>query len=238
MMNNPVLTGPGYSVLLPGGFNVLGGDPNSGTNWLLPPGSHAPDMPAIVQIRSVLPTDLPLLLQNLYQFENPYVAMINAANLGLVSVTVVRPVRQLQLGEGAAHIREFDAITICGFPARVMVVVIQGAVGAVEVVILVNLYRWVEFIGSCLEFVGGINLSGKAPSAGLVQAVIDKKNKDWIEYHLINPDRTTTPFTSMPTTIGNTIIVNVDNSIKVGNISGAGVVVGNHSIANVKSDKP
>jgi len=237
MTNNPVLTGPGYSVLFPNGFNVLNGDPYSGTYWLLPPGSQAIDMPAIVQIRPIQPMELPLLLQNLYQFENPQVTMMNAANLGLANVTVIRPVRQLQLGEGAAHIREFDAITIRGFPARVMVVVIQGTVGAVEVVILVNLYRWVEFIGSCLEFVGGINLSGKTPSASHVQAVIDKKHKDQVEYHLINSDRTTTPFASMPTTVGNTIIVNIDNSIKVGDISGTGVVVGNHSMANVKSDK-
>jgi hypothetical protein len=73
-----------------------------------------------------------VLLQNLYQFDNPYVAMTNAANLGLADVTVIRPVRQLKLGEGVAHIREFDAITIRDFPARVMVAVIQGAVGAVE----------------------------------------------------------------------------------------------------------
>ena len=237
-MNNPVLTGPGYSVLLPDNFNVLNGDPYSGTYWLLPPGSNVIDIPAIVQIRPVHPIELPPLLQNLYQLDNPYVFMINAPNLGLANVTAMQPVRQLQLGEGAAHIREFDAITIRGFPVRVMVLIIQGAIGAVEVIITVNLYRWVEFIESCLEFVGGINLSGKTPSTSLVQAVIDKKHKEQVEYHLINPDRTTTPFTSLPTTVGNTIIVNIDNSIKAGNISGTGVVVGNHSIANVKSDKP
>jgi hypothetical protein len=238
MMNNPVLTGPGYSVLLPSGFSVLSGDPYSGAYWLLPPGSYVTDIPAIVQIRPVQPMELPLLLQNLYQFENPYVAMINAANLGLANVTAIWPVRQVQLGEGAAHIREFDAITIRGFPARVMVVVIQGAISAVEVVTFVNLYRWAEFIGSCLNFVGGINLSGKMPSASLVQAVIDKKNKGQVEYHLINSDGTTSPLTSMPTTVENITIVHIDNSIKTGNIRGTGVVVGNHSIAKVKSDKP
>ena len=237
-MNNPVLTGPGYSVLLPGGFNLLNGDPYSGTYWLLPPGSHAVDAPAIVQIRSVQPMELPTLLQSLYQFENPQVIMMTATNLGLADVTDIRPVRQMQLAEGTAHTREFDAITIRGFPARVMAVVIQGSLGAVEVVILVNLFRWAEFIGSCLEFVGGINLSGMMPTASPVQAVIDKHNKDLVEYHLINPDRSTTPFTSMPTVVENKIVVNIDASIKVGNISGTGVVVGNHSLANVKSDEP
>lgn len=225
-------------VLLPNGFNTLSGDPYTGTYWLAPPGSHAIDLPAVVQIRPVQPMEIQLLLQNLYQFENPQVAMNNALNLGLSHVTAIRPIRQLQLNEGMAHMRDFDAVTQRNYPARVMAIVLQGKLGAVEIMVMVNLYRWVEFIGSCLEFVGGINLSGTAPVPSSVQAVIDKNHKDQIEYQILNTNNTTTPFTSMPTQVGNTIIVNIDNSIKVGNINGTGVVVGNHSMADVKSEPP
>jgi hypothetical protein len=236
-MNQGILTGPGYSALMPDGFTMLNGDPYSGTYWLLPPGSQAVGTPALVQIRPVHPFEVQMLLQNLYQFDNPIVAMMNAANMGLVGVTAVQPVRQLKLAQGTAHSREFDATTAFGFPARVLVVVIEGAMGTVEVVTMVNLYRWTEFIGPCLEFIGAINLSGGMPSPSPVRAVIDKRNTDHVEYHLVNPDHTTAPVTALPTTVGQTIVVNVDNSIKVGNISGIGVVVGNHSISNVNSKK-
>lgn len=229
-MNGFKISGPGYSVLLSGGFNILNGDPYTGAYWLLPPGSQAFDVPALVQIRPVQPVELPMLLQNLYQFDNPFVAMANAANLGLAKVTAILPIRQLPLSQGSSHIREFEAITIRGFPARVMVVVIQGAVSAVEVVILINLYRWTEFIAPCLEFIGSIDLAGSPPPpGGEVVAVIDQNNRDQVEYRLVNPDRSTVPITSLPASVGNTIIVNIDHSIKVGNISGTGVVVGNHS---------
>lgn len=237
MGKNSVLNGPGYSVRLPRGFTIMAGDPNSGRYSLLPPGSLASEIPAIVQIRPVPRSDLLPLMEKLRQFENPYVAAINAPNLALTNVTNVRPMRNFSLGLITAHIREFDAITFLGFPVRVMsVVMLSLAFSAVEVTIMIGLYRWAEFVGSCLEFVGGITLSGMKPSRTVVQAVVDTNNKDEVEYHLIQPDGTDSPITSMPAKVGNTVIVNIDRSIKVGNISGTGIVVGNHSISKVESD--
>lgn len=233
MANASTLRGPNYSVLPPMGFSLLNGDPFSGTYWLLPPGSHPIDIPAIIQIRPVQPFEVPMLLQNLYGFDNPYMAMLNAMNLGLVNIIGTLPVRQVNLPQGTTHIREFDAVTIRGLPVRVMVIVIQGAQSAVEVVIMVNLYRWVEFISSCLEFVNRINLLGMPSSTGYLQAVIDRTRTDQIEYQLVNPDNTAIPLTALPTAYGNVTIINVDNSIKTGNIRGTGVVVGSHSTAKV-----
>lgn len=236
-MSPSILSGPGYAVLVPAGFNLLNGDPYSGTYWLLPPGSTVMDIPAIVQIRPVQPMEVALLLQTLHQFGsgNPYMTMMNASNLGLANITAIRPVRQMPLAQATATMRDFDAVTIRGFPARVMVAVIQGSVGIVEVLVLVNLYRWVEFIGPCLQFIAGINLSGQTPSTGQIQAVIDRKRQDQVEYQLVNPDRTTTPLAVMPTVVENKIVINIDNSIKTGDINGTGIVVGEHSSANVKS---
>jgi hypothetical protein len=233
MANNSILRGPNYSVLPGVGFSLLNGDPISGTYWLLPPGSHPIDIPALIQIRPVQPFELPMLLQNLYGFDNPYVAMLNAMNLGLVNIIGTLPGRQVNLPQGTTHIREFDAVTIRGFPVRVMVIVIQGVQSAVEVVIMVNLYRWVEFISSCLEFVNRINLLGMPSSTSHLQAVIDKTRTDQIQYQLVNPDNTAIPLTAFPTVYGNVTIINVDNSIKTGNIKGTGVVVGSHSTAKV-----
>lgn len=235
MSNAFTLSGPNYSVLVPMGFSLLNGDPISGRYWLLPPGSNAMEVPALVQVRPVHPFELQMLLQNLYGFDNPYVAMLNAMNLGLANVIGTLPVRQVTLPQGVTHIREFDAITIRGLPVRVMVIVIQGNQAAVEVVLMLNLYRWVEFIGACLEFVNRISLLGMPTSAASLRAVIDKKRKDQIEYQLVNPDNTKIPLTAFPTAVANVTIINVDNSIKTGDINGTGVVVGSHSTSKVSS---
>jgi hypothetical protein len=233
MSNTSTLSGPNYSVLVPMGFSMLTGDPVSGTYWLLPPGSNIIEIPALVQIRPVHPYELQMLLQNLYGFDNPYVAMLNAMNLGLVNIIGTLPVRQVNLPQGRTHIREFDAITIRGLPVRVMVIVIQGDQAAVEVVTMLNLYRWVEFIGACLEFVNRINLLGMPSSTASLRAVIDEKRKDQVEYQLVNPDNTEIPLTAFPTAVANVTIINVDNSIKTGDINGTGVVVGSHSTSKV-----
>lgn len=233
MNDTSTLNGPNYSVNVPAGFNLLNADPFSGKYWLLPPGSNLFEIPAIVQIRPVMPFELPMLLKNLYGLDDPLVAMANAANLGLANITGINPVRQINMPQGQAHIREFEAITNRGYPARVMALAIQGTSAAVEVIIMINLYRWVEFIAPCLEFIGRINLSGATAASGQVRAVVDKNHPDQIEYQLVNSDNTVTPITALPTAVGNITIINIDNSIKTGNINGTGVVVGNHSTAKV-----
>jgi hypothetical protein len=236
VVNDQTLTGQGFTVALPYGFNVLWHEPLSGSYWLLPPGSSHYDIPAIIQIRPVKPQDLPFLLQNLYQLHaNPYVAMANAANLGLSNILSIAPVRSIQMYQGTANIRELDAITIRGFPARVMVIILQGTITTVEVVIMMNLYRWVEFIQSCLVFVSAISLSNQPPIPSQIQAVIDPLYPNNIEYQLINPDQTTTPFTKLPAVVYNNCVVNINHSIKVGDVNGTGIIIGHHSIAEVNS---
>lgn len=232
-MYMPALSGPGYSVQVPPGFTLLNGDPVTGTYWLLPPGSSPMDIPALLQIRSVNPYELPMLLQHLHGFDNPYVAMTNAMNLGLVNVLGTMPIRQVNMPQGVTHIREFDAVTMRGFPVRVMVLVIQGQQAAVEVVVMLNLYRWAEFIAPSLNLVSAITLAGAAPTPTQLQAVVDNAHRDQVEYRLVGPDNSSVPLTAMPVVYGNVTIINMDNSIKTGNINGTGIVVGEHSTATV-----
>jgi hypothetical protein len=42
----------------------------------------------------------------------------------------------------------------------------------------------------------------------------------------------------MPTQVGPQIIINIDKSIKVGNINGSEIVVGHHSLAGAKPENP
>ena len=205
-----------------------------GVYWLLPPGSSPPEVPAIVQIRPVQSLELQALLQNLYGFDNPYVAQMNAMNLGLASVIGALPVRQINLPQGAAHVREFDAVTMRNYPARVMVFVIQGLQASVEVVVMMNLYRWMEFAGPCLEFVGRINLAGTGlvPYTSQLRAVVDEQRKDQIEYQLIGPDDKPIPLTAFPTNMGH-VTINVGTLIQTGDINGTGIAIGTHSTAKV-----
>lgn len=229
----PVLTGYRYTVNVPAGFQMVGQDPMSGTFTLLPPGSDQWTVPAVLQVRHVMPMELPMLLQNVYGLENPMVAMYNAASLGLTQITALAPARQEQMAQGLAHIREFDAVTIHQFPVRVMCIVLQGTEAAVMLLLMMNLYRWLEFIGPCLNFVASITLEGGPPATGQVQAVIDEEHDDQVEFQIVNPDQTLTPITALPTSVGNQIIINIDNSVRTGNINGTGVVVGHHSTAKV-----
>lgn len=209
--------------------------PVAGIYRLLPPGVSQFDIQALLQIRSVGPVDLPALMQNLYGFENPVVAWQNAAGLGLVNVTGIMPIRQVQMPQGLTHIREFEAVAMTGFPVRVMVLVIQGTQSAVEVLVMMNLYRWTEFIAPCLDLVGRLSLGGAAPAPAQIQAVVDTNRKDKIEYRLMGPDNQPIPLTALPTSVGGTTIIHVDTLIQTGNINGTGIVVGTHSAAEVRT---
>lgn len=232
-MYMPLLSGPGYTVQPPPGFTLLNGDPITGTYWLLPPGSSPMDIPALLQIRPVNAYEIGMLLHNLYGFDNPYVATANAMNMGLVNVLGVMPVRQISMPQGATHIREFDAVTLRGFPVRVIVMVIQGHIAAVEVVIMLNLYRWAEFVAPSLNLVSAITLAGATAVPTQLQAVFDNAHTNQVEYRLVGADHQSVPITKLPVVYGNVTIINVDNSIKTGNINGTGIVVGEHSTATV-----
>jgi len=181
--------------------------------------------------------DLQALLQHLYTFDNPIVAQMNAANLGLCQVLGVLPIRQMPMPQGQTTIREFDAMNPLGMQLRVMVLVMVGPQSAVEIVVMMNLYRWTEFVGPCLQFVGQIDLQGVSPQQpAQLQAVVDQNQKNQIEYQLVSPDHAPVPLTALPTCVGGTVIIHVDTLIQTGNINGTGIAVGTHSTATVKQD--
>jgi len=230
------ISGPGFSVPLPLGFVIADGLPAYGIYRLLPPGSGPLSIDALIQIRPVSPADLPLLLQNVYSMDNPQMALAQVASLGLVSVLGVLPVRQVQMPQGLTHIREFNALNLLQLPLRVMEIVMTGPQSAVEVLVLMSLYRWMEFVAPCLDFVARVNLGGVPQAAPELRAVVDQNRKDQIEYQLISPDQGPIPLTALPTSYGGTTIIHVDTLIQTGNINGTGIAVGTHSTAAVTSN--
>jgi hypothetical protein len=232
------IQGPGYSVQLPPGFTCLNGMPALGTYWLMPPGVTQFDVQALVQIRPVNPFELQPLLQNLYSFDNLQIAQMNAYNLGLGQVLGIMPGRQMQMPQGLTHIREFDAVTLRGFPVRVMEMVMQGAMASVEVVVMMNLYRWTQFVAPCLDFVGRINLAGTPQAIPQLRAVMDQNRTDQIEYQFVTPGSQPVSVTSLPTNVGGTTIIHIDTLIQTRDINGTEVAIGPHSTAAVQAGQP
>src|SRR3989442_1861773 len=148
-----MLVGPGSTVALPPGFTVVESMPAMGVYRVLPPGTTPSERAAQVQIRGVQQFEVAPLLQNVYAFENPMVMQSNAAGLGIVNVTGMLPARQTQLPQGAGHIREFEGVTVMGFPVRVLEIVIVGEQAAVEMLVMMNLFRWTEFAAPCLGLI-------------------------------------------------------------------------------------
>jgi hypothetical protein len=199
---------------------------------------------ALLQIRPVQEFEVQPLIQNLYTFESPMVAQSSAANLGLTCVLGMLPMRQMAMPQGQTYIREFDAMNAFGFRLRVMALVMIGPQSAVEVVVMMNLFRWTAFVGPCLSFLGQIQLQGAgqpsdqqvAQQSSQLQAVVDPNHENQIEYQLVTPGHAPVALTSLPTIVGGTVIINVDNSIKTGNINGTGIALGQHSTATVTQD--
>ena len=236
-MNGGTLAGPGYTLELPPGFTVVESMPPLGVYRVLPPGSTPFDRQAQVQIRSVQPFELATLLQNVYAFENPMVAQSNAAGLGIMSITGMLPVRQEQFPQGKGHIREFEGITIMGFPVRVMEVVIEGAQAAVEMLVMMNLFRWNEFAAPCLSLIGQLTLAGSASAPGEVQAVVDEQRDDQVELQMVTPGEQPVPLTALPTNVQGTVIVNIGTVVKTGDINGTGIAIGSHTVSKVESQE-
>lgn len=237
-MFGQTLQGPGFELALPPGF-VLLGQPQPYNFMMLPPGSDPYSVPSILSVRPVYAHEAPGLLSNFYNLHDPMVAMANAANLGLVQVTGMGPPRQQPMIGAVLHIRELDGITVRGIPARVMIVLVQSQLAMVEVLCFVNLFRWTEFMGACLQLLAGLRIAGAGALATGVQAVVDPQHKDQIEYQLVGPNNQTTPITALPTSVGGNVVINVeklvinDNTITAGNIHGTGIVLGHHSTAKV-----
>jgi hypothetical protein len=236
-VNGGTLTGPGYTLALPPGFTVVESMPPLGVYRILPPGSTPFDRQAHVQVRAVQQFELGPLLQNVYAFENPMVMQSNAAGLGIMNVTGMLPVRQEQFPQGKGHIREFEGITMMGFPVRVMEVVIEGPQAAVELLVMMNLYRWMEFAGPCLSLIGHLTLAGAAPVAAEVQAVVDEQRQDQVELQMVMPGRQPVPLTALPTSVQGNVIVNIGTVVETGDINGTGIAIGSHTVSRVETQE-
>jgi hypothetical protein len=230
-----MLAGPGYTLMLAPGFTIVENMPAMGMYRILPPGSAPFDRPAQVQIRSVPPFELPQLLQNVYGLENPMAAQMNAANLGMVGVTGMLPVRQEPLPQGIGHIREFEGLTMMGVPVRVMEIVIVGQQAAAELVVMMNLFRWAEFVAPCLWLIGQLTLAGAAPAPAQLQALIDQNRPDQVQYQMVTPGQQPVPLTALPTRVQGTTVINYGTIIQTGNINGTGIAIGSHTVSKVET---
>lgn len=236
-MNSGMLAGPGYTLALAPGFTVVESMPAMGMYRILPPGSGLLDRPAQVQIRTVQLFELQQLLQNVYGFDNPMVAQMNATGLGMVSVTGMLPVRQVSLPQGAGHIREFEGLTMRGLPVRVMEIVIVGQQTAVELVVMMNLFRWTEFAAPCLSLIAQLTLAGAAPAPAKLQALIDQNRPDQVEYQMVTPGQQPVPLTALPTSVQGTTVINYGTIVETGNINGTGIAIGSHTVSKVESQE-
>lgn len=234
-MNGGTLVGPGYTLMLAPGFTIAESMPAMGIYRILPPGAASFDRPAQVQIRTVQPFELGQLLQNVYGLENPIAAQMNATNLGMVSVTGMLPVRQVSLPQGIGHIREFEGFTMMRLPVRVMEIVIVGQQAAVELVVMMNLFRWTEFAAPCLSLVAQLTLAGAAPAPAQLQALIDQNRPDQVEYQMVTPGQQPVPLTALPTRVQGTTVINYGTIVETGNINGTGIAIGSHTVSKVES---
>jgi len=234
-VNGGMLAGPGYTLALAPGFTIAESMPAMGIYRILPPGSAPFDRPAQVQIRAVPPFELGTLLQNVYGADNPMVAQMNAVNLGMVSVTGMLPVRQVQLPQGIGHIREFEGLTIVGLPVRVTEIVIVGQQAAVELVVMMNLFRWTEFAAPCLSLIAQLTLAGTAPAPARLQALMDQNRQDQVEYQMVTPGQQPVPLTALPTSVQGMTVINYGTIVETGNINGTGIAIGSHTVSKVES---
>jgi len=236
-VNGSVLTGPGYSLVLPPGFTVAESMPALGIYRVVPPGTTPFERAAQVQIRAVQQFELGQLLQTMYGLENPMIAQASAASLGMVGVSGMLPARQAQFPQGVAHIRDFEGPTMMGLPVRVMEIVLVGEQAAVELTVMMNLFRWTEFAGPCLSLITGLTLAGAAPAQAQVQAMVDEERQDQVEYQLVTPGQEPVPLTALPTHVQGDVIVNIGTIVKTGNINGTGIAIGSHTVAKVESQE-
>jgi hypothetical protein len=227
----PVLYGPTFSVALPNGFFAAQTGP--GAFVILPPGSTAPPAsPATVILESVPPMFVLPLQQGLYSMDNPMAAMMQGMSMGIGYMQVLGPARQIPFAGGVADIREVEGVSLSsGQPLRLVMTLIQGPTGALKAFMAINLYRWQEFFGHCIEFAGSINVTGQAAPLPPppVRYELDSTRQQ-VEVRVAGHS-----FNSMPVYVQGNLVVNItDQSVTTGDIIGnEGIAVGARSIAQI-----
>ncbi len=205
---------------------------------LLPSGSQLSQFtPAIVAVEEMDLTTAQMAMMGIQNLESPDVAWGLAQSLQVQYVFNFTPMRHVPLQTGLALGREFDAVGMPPFniTIHVLVLLIQGPQSTVKVMVMVQTQRWSEFLAPCLQFVGGINTSGGSPLPSSVIAVADPKHPDQVQLNIVNPrTKEQMPVMSVPAgAIYNVTIHMDDHSVNVnGSIQGAGIAVGEHSLAS------
>lgn len=226
-----------FTATVPQGFQYEAMGP-MGPFAVLPPGATPPPAtPACVMVEPVHPMMVPSLMMGLRSMDNPFAASMQGLSVGLRRITNVAPARQTQIGGAVAHLREIEGVSLAsGQPLRGTLMLLCGARGVAKVIMFINLFRVAEFIGDCLKFIGGINVNSMAPMPmPSVQAVVDQSRLDQIEFRLRGGSGEWEPITAMPTHVEGKVVINIDRSFHVGNISGVGHAIGHHSVSKVSA---
>ena len=256
-MNDFLLKGPGYQVRVPKEFELEYHDPNLGRALFNLPaefsrsaggmineflgmisGTPTPGMNDTGAHVSVHPLSKNQIRESIHEqtlWDNPQFSSQVGPALGIPTILSAGPVRVEKRKYDNLYLRDIEGINMVGTHLRLTSVIVAGAQSGVESYIFMGIAVWTKYIGSCLRLIAGIDVTNGKNGIPVLQAVIDKSNQGQIEYQFKNPDNTTTPLTSVPTIVHNHYVVNIDQSIKAGNINGTGVVVGHHSISRVKS---
>lgn len=229
--------GPGYAAELPPGFGASPPNPMNGGSFVWPPGSWGPpNSVALIWLLPIMPMQVAFLEQHYRQFDNPLVALQNAHSLGLASVLAVAPLRETTLNGASTLVREFDALSLNNQPVRMSAMLLRGPHSALQCIVGINMYRWVEFAGPALHFVGKLRLSGAVLASGEVRTIVDRQDLSRVEMQVVNADRSVAPIMSMPTSVGGTQVfhIHVESGgvIRFGDVQGTNVQIGNHNTTN------
>lgn len=253
-MTGQTIRGANFTAVLPEGFTIV--PPNPMMEYsammarmrgipqplsmflLLPPGSQLSQFtPAIVTVEEIDPMISQVVLMGMQNLESPDVAWGLAQSLQVQSVYNFAPMRQITLQNGTALVREFDAAGPPPFNVAIhlLILLIQGPVSTVKVMVMVQTQRWSEFLAPCLQFVGGINVSGGTSVPASVVALADPNHPDQLQLNIINPKTNQqTPVMSVPAGATYNVTIHMDDRSTTvnGNIQGAGIVVGEHSLVS------
>jgi hypothetical protein len=254
-MKDYEMNGPGYTIRVPGQFELKYHDPQTGrvmfqlqpefaqsleglaTEFIgLLAGAPIPgaeDTGAFVSLHPLQPSQIVEAIREQTLWDNPQFAGTAGAGMGIPRITVVGSVRQERRLADTLYFRELEGYNLVGTRLHLMHLVVRGHNAGVECFIFMGLAVWPKYLAPCLQLIGGINVSGGASGQATLEAVLDRSRPDQVEYRLRNQDGSNTPLTAMPTVIENHYVINIDQSIKTGDINGTGVVVGHHSISRV-----
>lgn|GEM_PF-6483537 len=217
-----VLYGPNYTAVLPPGFIPTQTSP--GAYIVLPPGVGPPIIPALVSIEPVHPQFEWQQWNELQSLANPMAANALGMRLGFANARLTSPLREQRMGSTLIHQCELEAVAMPNLiPVRLLVMRLKGQTGTANIIIAIHLWAWPQYLGTCLQFVGGVNVNGFQPlAAPPVEAVYNPAQPDRVEMRVNHVPITTVPNQAS----GGTVIQYVDNrQYHVSGIKDAQVVI-------------